>query len=103
VSWDASATEGTVTRKRHFAQVPDALITDMSVSHLAVRLWARLDRYAEPDGRAFPSRKALAEDLGVSVSVIKRALSELVDTGWITWVQGPDGGWATTWDLEVTR
>jgi DNA-binding transcriptional MocR family regulator len=93
VSWDASATEGTVTRTRHFAQVPDALIADTSVSHLAVRLWARLDRYAGKNGRAFPSRKTLAEDLGVSMSTITRALAELSTAGWVhrTTVRGPDG------------
>jgi DNA-binding FadR family transcriptional regulator len=79
-----SEQEGTITRQRRFAQLPDALIDDTTISPLAVRLWAKLDRYAGKDGRAFPSRARLAADLAVSVPTISRALSDLADAGWIT-------------------
>ena len=87
--------EGTVSRRRAFAQLPDALVTDLRVTAVGVRLWARMDRYAGKDGRAFPSRGRLAEDLGVSDATIKRALCLLVDTGWIIRKERQGGVWDT--------
>lgn len=75
--------EGTVSRRRWFAQVPDDLIADLDVSPIAVRLWGRLDHYAGRYGASMPTRAELAEDLGVSEATIKRAFAELVATGWI--------------------
>jgi hypothetical protein len=81
---------------RHFAQVPDDLFTDTRLSHLAVRLWGRLDKYAGRDGDAFPLRETLAKDLGVSKGGIARALAELSRTGWITRKPRANGGsWIT--------
>lgn len=74
----------TLSRRRHFAQVPDSLVIDKRLSHVAVRVWVKLDKYAGANGEAFPSRQRLADDIGCSVASIKRALSELTDTGWIT-------------------
>jgi hypothetical protein len=76
--------EGTITRKRWFAQIPDALVADRSVSSNAVRVWARLDHYAGRRGDAMPSRSTLADDLGMSEATVKRALAELTAAGWIT-------------------
>ena len=90
-------TEGTLTRRRTFAQVPDALITDKWVTAFAVRLWCRLDRYAGADGNAFPSRERLANDLHVSVATVKRGLVCLVETGWISRKQRT----ATVWDTVL--
>lgn len=76
--------EETISRRRHFAQVPDALVVDLSVSGHAVRIWARLDRYAGRTGGAMPSRELLATDLGLSVATVKRSLGELAASGWIS-------------------
>lgn len=76
--------EGNLSPRRQFAQVPDALTIDRRVSDGAHRLWARLDHYAGKDGRAFPGKDALASDLGVSVATVGRAITNLVETGWVT-------------------
>ena len=49
------------------------------VSANAVRLYAVLNRYANSQGRAWPSRRTLAEALRISPSTIDRAKDELVD------------------------
>lgn len=76
--------EGTIVRKRSFVQVPDDLVTDERLTANAVRVWARLDKYAGAQGQAFPSRETLARDLGLSARHVARALAELVDAGWIS-------------------
>lgn len=67
-----------------FASLPDELIADLCVSDGAVRLWARLDRYAREKRTAWPSRATLASELGCSVKTIDRRLDELVNAGWLT-------------------
>ena len=74
----------TISRRRHFAQVPDALVIDPRLSDRAVRLWVRLDKYAGKDGSSFPSRERLAKDIHCSVPSITRAFKELVEAGWVT-------------------
>lgn len=76
--------EGTISRRRQFAQVPDALILDRRVNDFAVRLWCRLDHYAGCDGRAFPHVDTLADDLGVSSRTVDRGIRCLVETGWVS-------------------
>ena len=93
----------TISRARRFSQLPDALIDDKRVSHVGVRMWAKLDRYAGQDGRAFPSRARLAEDLGCSLQTVTRILSELVSTGWITRTRRPGGSWDTTLNERPIR
>lgn len=88
----------TISRRRSFAQVPDDLVIDKRLSHLAVRLWVRLDKYAGKDGDAFPSRARLADDLGVSKGGIARALAELAHAGWITRRPRTAGG---VWNTEL--
>jgi hypothetical protein len=94
-----AVTDGRIIRRRTFAQVPDALVVDHRVSHVALRLWIRLDRYAGADGQAYPSRERLAADLAVSLGTIKRSLSLLVETGWITRKQRS----ATVWDTYLNE
>ena len=95
----------TITRKRSFAQVPDALVIDHRLSHVAVRLWVRLDKYAGSDGNAFPSRARLAADLGVSKGTIARGLGALAAAGWISRHprdDRPGGSWQTVLHEETT-
>jgi DNA-binding HxlR family transcriptional regulator len=47
-------------------------------------LVALLDHLNCQTGRCFPTRRVLADDLGVSVDTIKRGLKELEEAGWIT-------------------
>lgn len=93
-----SEQEGTITRCRSFAQVPDDLITDKRLSSHSVRVWCRLDKYAGKNGQAFPSRAALANDLGLSLDIIKRALAQLAQTGWIKRTRRPG---TNVWDTEL--
>lgn len=54
------------------------------VSANAVRLYGVLNRYANSQGRAWPSRRTLAEALRISPSTIDRAKDELVSIGALT-------------------
>jgi DNA-binding transcriptional MocR family regulator len=61
----------------YFAIVPEwVLLADVSAN--AVRLYALLNRYANSSGRAWPSRRTLAEALRISPSTVDRAKDELV-------------------------
>lgn len=59
-----------------FATVPEWVL-DADVSDRALRLFAVLARYADKEGRAFPSRRTLAERLRCSPASLDRALAEL--------------------------
>lgn len=71
-------------RKAHrFATVPEHLIRDQTLSDRAFRLWCVLDRYAGAADSAFPRRATLAGDLCCSTASLDRAITELVDGGWL--------------------
>ncbi|MCB9377109.1 MAG: helix-turn-helix domain-containing protein [Microthrixaceae bacterium] len=77
-------TPDTVSTDLTFALVPEWLL-DAEVSAQAIRLYAVLSRYADRDGNAYPSRRALAERLRVkSKDTVDRALKELTDLRAIT-------------------
>jgi predicted transcriptional regulator len=61
--------------------VPSALTCDPTVSDRAVRVWCRLDM--QPDGEPINVAK-IASDIGISPSLLRRALRELVAAGWMT-------------------
>lgn len=63
-----------------YAIVPEWVL-DADVSDRAVRLYARLARYATRDGKAFPSRRTMSERLRCSLDSIDRAMRELVAIG----------------------
>lgn len=92
------STDGAIRRGRSFAQVPDALIVDKRVANIAKLVWIRLDKYAGEDGRAFPSRTQLGEDLSVSRATVSRALSDLAAAGWIIRTRRPG---TNIWDTEL--
>ena len=46
-------------------------------------VWAVLNRFAGKNGKCYPSQERLAEEIGMSVDVIKRALSRLEENGFI--------------------
>jgi hypothetical protein len=67
----------------YFAIVPEwVLLADISAN--AVRLYALLNRYANSSGRAWPSRRTLAEALRISASTVDRAKDELVSIAALT-------------------
>jgi biotin operon repressor len=63
----------------YFAIVPEWLIGSVSANAIAV--YCAIDRYADRDGYAFPSRKTLADRLDVSEPTVKRAVAELEKVG----------------------
>jgi hypothetical protein len=65
----------------YFAIVPEWVL-DADISDRAVRLYGVLRRYADQQGRAFPSRRTLADRLHVAdPKVVDRALADLVQIG----------------------
>lgn len=66
-----------------YAQIPRWILrAGDKLSHGAVRLYGVIMTYADNSTRAaFPSREKLAEDMGVSVATIKRAIKELEEFG----------------------
>lgn len=63
-----------------FALVPEWLLFS-DLSDRAVRLYAILSRYADRDGKAWPSRRTLATKLGCSMNTVDRARAELEEAG----------------------
>lgn len=67
-----------------YGRVPAELLRDPSMSAGAIRLFAMLDDYADRDsGVCWPSIETLMEGMGVARKTIKRALTELIEAGWI--------------------
>lgn len=80
-----AADQGEIRRDRpHWAQLPEPLLLDQTVSHLAVRTYALLDRYADSERGCFPGQDTLADRLGVSRGTVNRAIGELKAKGWLT-------------------
>lgn len=63
-----------------FAIIPEWVL-DLPVSDRAIRLYGILGRYADGNGRSWPSRRTLAERLNRSVDALDRAVKELVEHG----------------------
>ena len=66
-----------------YAQIPRWILrAGDKLSHGAVRLYGVIMTYADNSTRAaFPSREKLAEDMGISVATVKRAIKELEEFG----------------------
>lgn len=77
-----------------YAIVPEWIADSPDISHVGVRLYVILARYANADGSAHPGRKTLADRLRCSVDTIDRSLAELEAAGAIEIVkrQRADGG-----------
>lgn len=65
------------------AFIPNALMEHRGLSQSAKLLWARLAQYAGRDGRCFPSLDKLADDIGLSRSMIRKVVKELKDNKFI--------------------
>lgn len=81
-----------IKSSEYFAIVPQYVLFSQ-VSANAVRLFAVLNRYANAQQKAWPSRKTLAQLMEVSVATIDRAKEELVELGalHVENRQGPNG------------
>jgi len=63
---------------------PVQLLRNPSISSHATRVFGLLDSYSDWDTQtAFPAQARLAEDMGVSVPTVRRAIKELVDSGFV--------------------
>lgn len=50
----------------------------------AVTVYLILNEYADKNGICFPSLKTIAQGSGLSKSTVKRAINDLVESGFIT-------------------
>ena len=72
-----------VRRYERYAMGPVQLLRSPIISSHAVRVFMLLDSYSNWETRtAFPAHARLAEDMGVSVPTVRRAIKELVDAGY---------------------
>lgn len=70
----------------YFAILPEWVL-HADISSNAVRLWAILNRYANSNGHAWPSRKTIATAMRCSTATVDRAREELVAIGALTVIQ----------------
>ena len=75
--------------KRDFAQVPNTLINDNSLSDRARFLFCYMA--AKPDGWKFYQDK-MAKDLKMSLDTLRKYLAELIDSGWVSRTMVREGG-----------
>jgi hypothetical protein len=64
-----------------YAQVPNAVLLDSTLTAGARLLYALLVHYAWQDGECFPGQERLARDLGVSDRTVRSYMDELVRRG----------------------
>lgn len=84
-----------------YGRIPRRLLRDPAMSANAVRLFALLeDRCGKGDPVAFPSKRTLAESIG-STSAVERAMSLLIDGGWVIRQERRRGDGSQTSNLYV--
>lgn len=67
----------------YFAIIPETVLyADISAN--AVRLYATLNRFANSNGRCWPSRKTIADLMRCSTATVDRAKEELIALGVLT-------------------
>jgi DNA-binding transcriptional MocR family regulator len=69
-----------IQSREYFAIVPEWIVL-ADISSNAIRLYALLNRFANSQGRAWPSRKTLADLMRTSTATVDRAKDELVTIG----------------------
>lgn len=78
-----AASNGTRPDEHRYTIVPSALVRDPNLSTTAKAVYLALDDRQGNRRDVHANRTTLAADLGVSVATIKRAVAELIDSGWI--------------------
>lgn len=67
-----------------WAAIPEALLYDPGISHLALRVYGCLRRHGADPRNCFPSYERIGALLGVSDRSVQRPIKELAAAGWIT-------------------
>lgn len=67
-----------------FSQLPHACTLDTNVTNAAFRVYALLMKLATSEGRAWPGHRYIADVLPITRPTVKRALTNLETTGWVT-------------------
>ncbi|MHA6762676.1 helix-turn-helix domain-containing protein [Streptacidiphilus sp. PAMC 29251] len=67
----------------YFFTAPKLILREAGLPLQLRMLWLIINDYAGDNRLAFPSHKALAKDMGKSVSTIKEYLAELEEKGWL--------------------
>jgi uncharacterized phage protein (TIGR02220 family) len=84
--------------KRDFAQVPNTLINDNSLSDRARFLFCYMA--AKPDGWKFYQDK-MAKDLKMSLDTLRKYIAELIDSGWISRTMVREGGKFDSYEYDL--
>jgi hypothetical protein len=66
-----------------FTQVPNCLLNDPRISANAKVVYAKLLSYAWNNDRVFPGQDTMSKDVGMSQSIISRAVKELEVQEWL--------------------
>ena len=72
--------------KKQMSYIDSLYISDQP--HRAKAVYRYLKDRADKDGKCYPSIKTIAGDLNLSRSTVKRAISDLVEAGYIRTGQG---------------
>jgi hypothetical protein len=72
-----------VRSSEYFAIIPEWVVHS-DISSNAVRLYAVLNRFANSNGKAWPSRRTIAEIMHTSTATVDRAKDELVEINALT-------------------
>jgi len=70
-----------------FAQIPNIILRDGTLSSNAVRLYALLLSYAWANDECYPGQGRLSMEMGCSLDTVQRTLNELKDRHLISWKQ----------------
>jgi len=84
--------------KRDFAQVPNTLINDNSLSDRARFLFCYMA--AKPDGWKFYQDK-MAKDLKMSLDTLRKYLAELIDSGWVSRTMVRESGKFDSYEYDL--
>ncbi len=66
-----------------FTQVPNILLNDKNLTSNAKLVYSKLLSYAWFNDRVFPGQERMADEVGLSKSVVNRAVLELQTNGWL--------------------
>lgn len=66
-----------------FTQVPNILLNDKNLTANAKLVYSKLLSYAWFNDRVFPGQERMADEVGLSKSVVNRAVLELQNNGWL--------------------
>jgi hypothetical protein len=74
---DDATPSKTVMANAYFAMIPECVLYNPDISGNAVRIYGALNRHANSEGQAFPSRSRLAKLCALSIRTVDKAIAEL--------------------------